>query len=281
MELFNMHDVDDIEMALLCDQAIVCGDIHPELQTNQSSLSSSNPSSSTSLISPQFQREQEIIFAKTRSSDNELYPSIHVFFFLLGSIRVWLDREMQIIPNRYLNGSSTNSKDNIKSQQYFTNNILKIQSKTDKYLSLKFSNETTFLEWHDIVRQSLAQIIINNTFNQSHLRKELRVIDLFDLISCCDSLVSGEFSDLVRVRELIAMKQQISYWVKNWRGRSVSTETMLGTIESFMKRIMLERLDPLIIGTLYIHMLTIRIYSDITITTIVVMCLQWTKISSN
>lgn len=235
-----IYDDDDIEMALLCDQAIASGNIHPELQ-NEASVSSSS-----TIISPL--QENEVIFAKSRSSDTELYPSVQVFFFLLGSIKIWLDFEMKVFPNRYISGSS--SIDPTDKTQNFTNNILKIQCKTDKHLFLQFKNEATFLEWHDIVRQSLAQIVINNTFRISHIRKELRAIDLFDLISRCDLLVSNEFPDLMRVRELIAMKQQLSYWVSGWRSRIITSETMLITIENFMKRIMLERLDPLIIGML-------------------------------
>lgn len=247
MEDLNLHVEDDIEMALLCDQALVCGDIHPELENDPTSSNANQVKSQASHEIRFPPQEKEVIFAKTRGSDGELYP-VQMFFFLLGSIKIWLDFEMKVIPNRYLNGGSTHSADNTKSQQYFMGNILRIQSKTDKHLSLKFGNEATFLEWHDIVLQSLAQIVINSAFRQSHIRKELRAMDLFDLISRCDPLVSGEFPDLMRARELIAMKQQLSYWVNGWRTRRINAETMLCTIESFMKRIMLERLDPLIVG---------------------------------
>jgi len=177
---------------------------------------------------------RKILFIKlTEKSDDEEFMK-HSYYFLLmdmngGDMKVWLQSDTQLVSS-----SPT---------------TMQISDGPNTNIAIEFSSDTEFSLWFDEVRQTMARLVINHTLHTISCTRFVQTPLLFQCLKRCYELdIKDHELDLHRIRNLLAVKQQILHCVNGWQSKSISCDAILFTINSFMCHILLAHFEPLILG---------------------------------
>lgn len=222
---------------------------------------------------------KKILFVKLteRSEDDEFIK--YSYYFLLGDMKVWLQSDTMLEPTLH------------QQQQHLNNNtassIIQISDGPNTKVSIEFSSLLEFSNWFDEIRKTIALLIINHTLHNIQSIQVVQTPLLFQCLKRCYELIYDHELDLVRIRNLLAVKQQILYCVNGWRAKTVSSDAILFTIQKFMCHILLAHFEPLILGMHGIIIFNTCLFSLILytlssyVTVVLVLYLQMTLISKH